>query len=204
LAGRRRPQALVAALLAAVIAVGAFVVFAPSSIKDRISQTTPGQVSHGEGRRALWEVGWRMFKDEPVRGVGLGSFRSSSSHYALEPGSLNRTDEVIDDPQPAHNAYLQVLAEQGVIGAAVFLAMLGFPLLCAVRAARNFAELGDEETEIYARALAVATIAFLVSIFFVPFQFNKILWVLLGAGPALLAISQAQLADRAQRPTEAA
>jgi O-antigen ligase len=203
-AGKRRPQALMAALVAAVVAFGVFVAFAPDSIKTRISQTTPGQVSPEEGRRTLWAVGWRMFEDEPVRGVGLGSFRASSVHYILEPGALTRTDTVIDIHEPAHNVYLQVLAEEGLIGEILFLAVLVFPIACALRAAGRFASSGDQEMEIYSRALAVAIVAFCVSNFFVPFAFNKVFWILLGAGPVLLAISRAGLANGAHRSADAA
>ena len=202
-AGRRRSQALVVALVTAVVAAGVFVAFAPDSIKDRITEASEGQISPEEGRRSLWEVGWRMFEDEPVRGVGLGSFRASSVHYVLEPGALTRTDQVVDRPEAAHNVYLHVLAEMGVIGELLFLAALGFPLVCALRAATRFAAAGDSEMEIYSRALAVAIVAFYVSNFFVPFPFNKLLWVLLGTAPALLAISRSQTAGGAHRPEAA-
>ncbi len=204
-AGRRKAKALVLALLAALAAFLVFATFAPESVKERIAQATPGQVDPEEGRRSLWEVGWRMFEDNPVDGVGLGSFRASSIHYVVDPGAgaLERTDEVIDLPQDAHNVYLQVLAELGVVGAILFLAVLIFPIVCALRGARTFAEAGDSEMEIYARALAVAIVAFYVSNFFLPWTHNKILWVLLGTGPAMLAIARAELAERDQRSAEA-
>jgi putative inorganic carbon (HCO3(-)) transporter len=203
-AGRRKPQALAVVLVAAVAAALVFVTFAPASIKERISETTPGQASPEEGRRSIWEVGWRMFEAQPVRGVGLGSFRESSIHYVLEPGALQRSDAVIDVPEEAHNVYLQVAAEMGLVGEVLFLLVLGFPLICTLRAARTFADADDREMEIYARALAVAIVAFYVSNFFQPWPFNKVLWVLLGTGPAMLAIARAQLADRGQRRPDAA
>ena len=32
----------------------------------------------GSGRQDLWEVGWRIFEDKPVNGVGLNNFRKES------------------------------------------------------------------------------------------------------------------------------
>jgi len=203
-AGKRRPQALAVSLVAAVVALGVFVTFAPASIKERIATASSGQVSEKEGRRSLWEVAWRMFEDQPVHGVGLGSFRTSSAHYVLEPGALTRSDLVIDEPQEPHNVYLQVLAEMGVIGESLFLCVLVFPIVSALRAARRFASAGDQDMELISRALAVAIIAFCVSNFFVPFTFNKLFWVLLGAGPALLAIARTELGGGAQERVEAA
>jgi hypothetical protein len=196
-AGRWRPQAFAAVLIAAVISVGAFAAFAPDSIKERISETSPGQVSPKEGRLTIWQVGWRMFEDHPVAGVGLGSFQSSSVHYVLAPGALERTDQVIDKPEVAHNIYLQVLAEMGIVGELLFILALGFPIVCALRAAGRFARQHDRELEILSRSVAVAIVAFLVSNFFQPGVFNKLLWVLFGLGPTLLAIARSQNGDRA-------
>ena len=63
-----------------------------------------------------------MFEDNPIRGVGLGSFEKSSIHYVLEPGTLARSDQIIDSPKVAHNTYLRSLAELGVVGLLLMLA----------------------------------------------------------------------------------
>jgi O-antigen ligase len=191
-AGRRwRGRALLGALALTLTAVVFFAAFAPADIRDRIAQTVPGQVPDTEGRSTLWQVGWRMVEDHPVRGVGLGSFQSSSIHYLLEPGSLSRSDQIIDTPKVAHNIYLQALAEQGVIGLLMLCGILAIPVACALRAARNFARAHDLQMEIMARALVVALAGILAADFFASEQFNKLLWLLLGMGPAMLAISLA-------------
>ena len=188
-AGRWKPQMFATALAVAAGAVLLFAAFAPQEIRERISETTAGEVRSNEGRLTVWQVGLRMVEDQPVRGVGLGSFETSSIHYVLEPGALTRTDQVIDTPKVAHNIYLQALAEMGIVGLLLLLAVLGFPIACAVRAARNFERRGDRELEIMARALVVALAGILAADFFVSETFNKLLWLLLGLGPALLAIS---------------
>jgi O-antigen ligase len=190
-AGRgSRGKATLAAAALSVTAIVFFVAFAPPSIKDRITQTLPGQVPNTEGRSTIWQVGWRMAQDNPVRGVGLGSFETSSIHYVLQPGALERTDQVIDTPKVAHNIYLQVLAELGVIGLVMLLAILAFPVACAVRAARNFRSQGDHRMDVISRAVVVALAAFLTSNFFLSSQFDKQLWLLIALGPVLLAISR--------------
>jgi O-antigen ligase len=192
--GRRGP-ALVGAGLAALAAVALFVTFAPDGIKERIAQTTPGQVPATESRLTIWQVGWRMFEDNPVRGVGVGNFQTSSIHYLLQPGALTRTDEVIVDPKDAHNIYLMALAETGLVGTVLLLSLLGFPIGCAIVAARNFSRSGDRQLEIIARALVVALAGFLAANFFATDIFSKMLWLLLGLGPALLAVSRASLPE---------
>ena len=191
----RRGTALVASGLAAAAAVVLFITFAPDDIKDRIAQTTPGQVPATESRLTIWQVGWRMFEENPVRGVGVGNFQTSSIHYLLQPGALSRTDEVIVDPKDAHNIYLMALAETGLVGTVILLALLGFPIGCALVAARDFNRAGDRRLEIMARALVIALAGFLVANFFATDIFSKMLWLLLGLGPAMLAVARSQLAE---------
>jgi O-antigen ligase len=185
----RRAGAMVALLGLAVTAFVFFSAFAPQTVRDRVSQTTPGETQTKEGRTTVWAVGWRMVEANPVRGVGLGSFQTSSIHYVLAPGTLDRTDQVVDTPKVAHNIYLQALAELGIVGLLMFLGLLGFPLVCAVKAARNFARRGDYQMEIMSRALVVALAAYLTADFFLSNEFSKLLWILLAMGPVVLAVS---------------
>jgi putative inorganic carbon (HCO3(-)) transporter len=202
-AGRWRPQALVGSIAVAIASIFVFLAFAPAPIRARVAEATPGQVPLTEGRFTLWQVAWRMVEDQPVRGVGLGSFQESSVHYVLEPGTLERTDQVVDQPQVAHNIFLQTFAETGIVGEVLFLGVLGFPLGCALAAARNFERLGDDEMEIVARGLFVALVGILTADFFASEQFNKLLWLLLGLGPAMLAISRAAVEPRNPRAPDA-
>ena len=97
-----------------------------------------------------------------------------------------------------------MLAELGVIGLVMFCGIIGFPVVCALRAANSFARSRDLQMEIMSRALVVALAGILAADFFASEQFNKLLWLLLGLGPALLALSlrslrHSQLTASAQR-----
>jgi O-antigen ligase len=197
-AGRWRLPTFLGSIALALVVATTFVAFAPAEIRERIAIVTPGEVPAIEGRTTIWQVGARMVEDQPLRGVGVGNFQAASSQYAVEPGLSARTELVIDDPQVAHNVYLQVLAELGIVGLALFFGLLAFSLRCALTAARRFEKSGDEVMEIFARALIPAVAAVLVSDLFASEQFNKLLWLLLALGPSLLAI--ARLADRPRSP----
>jgi O-antigen ligase len=201
-AGRWRLATFLGSIALALVVVTTFVAFAPAEIRERIAVVTPGEVPAIEGRTTIWQVGARMVEDQPLRGVGVGNFQAVSGEYAIEPGLAARTELVIDDPQVAHNVYLQVLAELGIVGLALFVGLLAFSLRCALAAARRFEKAGDEAMEIFARALIPAMVAVLVSDLFASEQFNKLLWLLLGLGPSLLAI--ARLADRPGPASESA
>jgi O-antigen ligase len=184
-AGRR--WRLHAIVLAIVVASGAFVYFGFYAGHDASTRVT--SFGRGTGRADIWTVGWRMVEAHPVRGVGVGNFKTASIHYLLAPGAILRDEFIVDTPKVAHNTYLQVLAELGIVGAALFLAIIGFSLLCILRAARIFERLGDTNMELLSRSLLIALFGVLAADFFISEEFSKQLWLLLGLGPALLGIA---------------
>jgi O-antigen ligase len=183
----RRAAALVLVIATLVGTVGWFSAVAPDSAVERV--TSPGS-SGGSGREDLWTLGWRMVEDHPVRGVGAGNFPVSSIHYLLQPGRTERDELVIDTPKVAHNIYLTVLSELGIVGLALFTAILIAALAACGRAARLFARAGDPASELLARGLIIALVGFLVASFFSSQIYEKQLWLLLATGPALLAMAE--------------
>jgi O-antigen ligase/Flp pilus assembly protein TadD len=67
-------------------------------------------------RPHLWRAAWEQFKTKPVAGTGSGT-------YLIYARQL-RPPTVLGDPEYAHNDYLQLLAEFGLIGAGLFLVFL--------------------------------------------------------------------------------
>ena len=126
-----------------------------------------------------------MVEAEPLHGIGAGNFANTSVHYLLQPGALMRSDFIVDTPKVAHNMYLEVLAELGIVGAALFATILLFSLVCTFKAIRGFERSGDRGMEILSRALFIALVALLASDVFGSRQFNKQLWLLLSLGPGV-------------------
>lgn len=184
-AGRWRGRAAVAALLVAAVGVVWFTSFATPQVRDRITR-----VEGGAGRVDLWRIGWRMAEQEPLLGVGAGNFQTSSPRFLLEPGALVRDDFVLDRPKQTHNIYLQTLAELGIPGLLLLLAIIAFSIACAARAARLFREQGDVRLEVLTWAFLVATVGVLATDFFQSEQYSKQLWLLLALGPALLGLAR--------------
>jgi len=75
-------------------------------------------------RLAHWQAGWYMFAARPWLGVGIGNYEAQYQVYALPrwPNPLGH----------AHNYYLNVAAETGLVGLAAFVA-LGLGVWLAVR-----------------------------------------------------------------------
>lgn len=185
--GPWRRTAVVAASLAAL--AGAAYLGAQPEVSERVLR-----LEGGTGRTDIWKVGWRMVEDQPVAGVGAGNFQASSVDYLLQPGAILRDEFIVDEPKAAHNTYLQILAELGVVGLGLFLAVVGFSLASAIKAARAFGRVGDVEMDALARGAFVALVGLLVAYFFISEQFGKQLWLLLGFAPSLLAVARAMQA----------
>jgi O-antigen ligase len=64
--------------------------------------------SYGVRRKEIWGATWRMIKEHPLAGVGLGGYWTAIPLYHNASGRMT--------PQQAHNDYLELLASGGVIG----------------------------------------------------------------------------------------
>lgn len=75
-----------------------------------------------ESRAVLFRTGVNMVRDAPVTGIGVGRFLELSDAYGS--ADISRILEVARTRDNAHNYFLQVFAELGVIGFAAFLWLL--------------------------------------------------------------------------------
>ncbi len=80
------------------------------------------------GRFDLYQKAFGMIRERPLVGHGVGSFYLSSPRYA-------KTDNYFAPiPNFAHNVFLQIAAEQGVVVAVLFAGLIGWTLWRGVRA----------------------------------------------------------------------
>ena len=76
-------------------------------------------------RPAYWHVAWHEYAAHPWLGSGAGTF----GDYWQRHGNQASAGGALD----AHNLYLETLAELGPIGLALLVALLGLPLVTALR-----------------------------------------------------------------------
>lgn len=71
-------------------------------------------------RILIWQSAWNMFKDHPVLGVGLGQYTKNYQQKYISPEAK--------EPKlgHAHNNFMQMLAENGIVGFAGFVIMFGY------------------------------------------------------------------------------
>jgi len=118
LGGRQR----VALLLTVILLIGGVLYFVPETSWERLS-TMPAEFEQGTftGRTIIWRAGWEIFRAHPFVGIGANAFRLLVSRELQEPIRMGEADPA----PPAHNTFLSVLVEQGVLGFVVFCGMLG-------------------------------------------------------------------------------
>ena len=203
--GRWRGRAAVAGLAVGVVAAFYIFALAPPAVRDHVLQSSQGETRNPELRTTLWQIGGRMFRAHPVIGVGADNFQVSSRHYLNQPGTVYNAEVVVSQrPDVTHNTYLQTAIELGIVGITLFGSIIVFSLASSLRGARNFRDRGDIGGEALARSVMIALIGVVVADIFISQQYNKQLWLLLGIGPAMLAISKRSDAeDDPQRPRAA-
>ena len=198
LGGRLRPRVVAAVLVTAALGVVYYAQFAPP---EAVARVTGFRESGGSGRTDLWSVGTEIARDHPLVGVGAGNFQVLEPFYAVGDVSVQRVEYVVDRPLAAHNTYLQVLTELGIVGLVLFSALIATALVVAVRAIPAFVRAGDWQTEIAARGLVVGTIGMLSAFFFISAHHEKQLFLLLGllTGLGSIAAKSAREVSREER-----
>jgi hypothetical protein len=160
----------VVASLAALAAGVAFIAVAPGAVHLELGSSRSADKATS-GRYALIKGGARLFADRPLQGYGAGAYareyrqrRHASSARAVSA---------------SHTIPVTVAAEQGVIGLAVYLALLAAALARLLPGARGSP----------ARAAIAAAFASLVvhTLLYAAFLEDPLTWTLLGVGVALAA-----------------
>lgn len=130
-------------------------------------------------------IGVEQVIRHPVTGIGPGAYPTvyAGHEYRWYPGREQGGRQL-------HNAYMEVAAETGLVGLALFLAVLLTAFTAVVRTAR--AE-RDPQRAALARGLAYGFGAFLLASLFMPNEDTKYMW--------LLAALSGQLALTAGRET---
>lgn len=159
--------------------------------------TTPGAWERltnvdggGNGRSDLWTVAWRVGQEHPVAGVGISDFAAEAHRYVRRPGQLTEAHQIVDRPHVAHNTYLQVLTELGIVGLVLFVALMAALVAITVGAGRMLRARGQPTLATLAGALLVAQVAWLAALFFISAAGDRRLWVLLALGVVLRAVAE--------------
>lgn len=137
-----------------VILLALFIILSPFLPKDKVDDIIG--YSSMQDRFYMWRIGWKIFLEHPIIGNGFNTFFLKFKEYREDEFKNKRGSY-------AHNGYLQIAADTGILGLMVFLL-----LICT--AFRNiFKYIKEVKNAFYgtfALGLAAGLFAFLIHSFF--------------------------------------
>gem|GEM_PF-1999860 len=112
-------------------AFGACVVFGSAFLFMKTGRARISAAAESFSERVLiYESAWNLFADHLWFGVGHGAYRNSIVNYATS----SAPDVILNLQSQAHNLFLHVFTESGLIGGCAFAGVVG---LCLYRASVN-------------------------------------------------------------------
>lgn len=98
------------------------------------SRVTSAAEDGGAGRTAIWTVGWQIAQQNLIFGHGLGTFTVLFGQGVAAESDLESIDTYyITDGRGAHNIYLELVSEVGLIGLGIFLTWMWVLLQVSLR-----------------------------------------------------------------------
>jgi O-Antigen ligase len=149
--------------------------------KQTLAHTADGSI---RGRFTEMLAASRVFADHPLLGVGPSVF----PYYAREYGKQGGL-RALETKRQAHNLYLGIAAEQGILGLLCFLGIVGMTLrdlLCVRR--KLLAD--NPRIARLASGYALALIGYLASGLFLHFSFVRFFWLILGLATATVYVAR--------------
>jgi O-antigen ligase len=146
-----------------------------------------------EGRVEIWKAGLRMIKASPLTGIGFYDFPERFDEYAIGAEQTGKA---------AHNSILQVAAETGLFGLAVYLAILYATArqILEINAYRRYVPL-DPPFDVVARSLGPSFTGLMTCAFFLSQAYSFFVWLAIGLVMACYNVL-GQEADEAAESSE--
>jgi O-antigen ligase len=183
LIGRNRLRNLAIAGTAALL----FTLLVPHTYLDELDTISETDSGTAENRFFLWTAATLMWKDHPLLGVGPGNAKFLLGEYNPKPtksglfSSPYYTDRVWS-MRAIHSLYFELLAERGLVGVALFAAML-IGHYRILRRLPHSPPPGSaprpsltRDAELYGRALEASMTAFLVAAVFLSMLAYPYFW----------------------------
>lgn len=138
------------------------------------------------GRVAIWKRGIGYMREHPIVGVGLNNFGVAEGASDLNQARVEQGKGWV--AAAPHNSFIQMGAEAGVTGLALFLALLAVSFRACSWRAPPKATPADKDEQALARALAGALVGFCVAGFFLSQAYSPYLYSLLGMVAGLIKL----------------
>jgi O-antigen ligase len=121
----RRHEGLIPLTLAAVVTVGIVLVLSPAVVKKNTAFMEKNYLLNG--RTEIWRAGLAAWREFPVFGIGMDNFGridyASLESWSAKRGVAFERQGFLTAPH-GHSLYVNALAERGLFGLGVLLAVL--------------------------------------------------------------------------------
>ena len=191
------------ALIVVAVAVVFMLALAPATYWDEIASSTDDEtMKYGTGAARLytWGIGTEMFLYNPIIGIGQKNFP-----WAFEVYEAGRTfHERSMAGREAHNAWVTLIAELGIVGIIIVGGMLvqcyrdlkwirmRFSPADSRQKRGQIVQAGEDVRMYLARAMEGSLIGFIVSGVFISILWYPALWIMVAFVVALRNISETQ------------
>ncbi len=185
----RSKRKILVSFLVLLLAIFAYFV-SPQTYGDRIHSITEEGTSSGTGEARVytWKIGWHIFLDNPILGVGQGNFPWVFGKYEKEvTGSQEPFHGRSVAGRAAHSIYFTMLPELGLMGTLPLIAIILYTFRdlnqIKKRILKNVnSKAGFQAERSYYIALALegSLITYLVSSVFISTLYYPNLWFLIG------------------------
>lgn len=164
----------------------------PVLLDERLDSKSRIADRNVQSRQAFWAAAVRMAADHPALGVGPGRFGVESGAY------IRNNPLVLPDPS-THEAYLEILAENGAPALLAFLAFLATAWRILSQAYRAMRVQGDADGARLVTALQGALVVSLVCNLFLSQQLATPFWLIGGLAAAVASLQVARPFDTSVR-----
>lgn len=182
-----------------IVLLGGFLMVMPAGYSNRITSifdSSSDPTGSSQARRDLLERARDVASDHLVIGVGMGNYPIYSLHE-----------------QRAHNSFLEISAELGVVGLMAYLVMIFAPLRSLRRIGREISRLhktfaptdhdrDQQETYYFSAAFQASIVAYIVCSCFGSIQYLWFLYYPLAYAVSLRRIHEAELLAARELPAE--
>ena len=178
----RKPPLI--AVLSGILILTLLIPFLPSAYLERIQTILEYLPFTGadvrtevslRGRMSEYGVALQMFMDHPIVGIGYENYAANYLNYSVRLGLDPRNTE-----RSAHSLYLEVLAEQGILGFMMFAFVLYSAFSSLSKSNKIFKKIALEGDADLALAFVIGFFGYLVSAIFIHGAYPRNLWLLIG------------------------
>jgi O-antigen ligase len=137
-----------------------------------------------EGRATEMLAAILVFVDHPVLGVGPDMFRYYSREYGNKLGI-----HAIEEQREAHSLYLDIAANNGILGLVGFLGIVVVTLVELFRVRKRWLEEHPDVANI-ATSFIMANVAYLATGIFLHLSYIRYFWLLMALSSAVILVSR--------------